>query len=95
MMEENNDIFFAGGDALLLYLAEPMHKKYSTTFALGHSLSTYAPVHILDDSPPFLQLFTYLMDGLLFNQKTNRRSSEFSNYEIELRNRVTQNDVTL
>ena len=30
-MEENNDIFFAGRDALV-YLAEPMHKKYSTTF---------------------------------------------------------------
>ena len=26
-MEENNDIFFAGGDALLLYLAEPMQKN--------------------------------------------------------------------
>ena len=28
-MEENSDIFLAGGDALVL-LAEPMHKKYST-----------------------------------------------------------------
>ena len=27
MMEENNDIFLAGGDALV-YLAGPMHKKY-------------------------------------------------------------------
>ena len=33
-------------------------------------LSLYAPVHILDDSPPFLQLRTYLMDGLFLNQKT-------------------------
>ena len=62
-MEENNDIFFAGRDALV-YLAEPMHKKYSTTFVRGHPLSTYvsycqffnplplyAHVHILDDSP--------------------------------------------
>ena len=27
-MEENNDIFLAGGDALV-HLAGPMHKKYS------------------------------------------------------------------
>ena len=58
MMEENNDIFLAGGDALA-YLAEAMHKK---TFVRDHPLSTYvsydqffdplplyAPVHILDD----------------------------------------------
>ena len=30
-MEENNDIFLAGGDALV-YLAGPMHKKYSKAF---------------------------------------------------------------
>ena len=29
-MEENNDIFLVGGDALV-YLAESTHKKYSTT----------------------------------------------------------------
>ena len=40
MMEENNDIFLAGGDALV-YLTGPMHKKYSTTFVWGHSFSTY------------------------------------------------------
>ena len=28
-MEENNDIFLAGGDALV-YLAKAMYKKYST-----------------------------------------------------------------
>ena len=38
-LEENNDIFLAGGDALV-FLAEPMHKKYSTTFAWGHPFST-------------------------------------------------------
>ena len=37
MMEENNDIFLAGGDALA-YLAEAMHKK---TFVRDHPLSTY------------------------------------------------------
>ena len=40
MMEEKNYIFLAGGDALV-YLAEPMHKKCSATFAWGHSFSTY------------------------------------------------------
>ena len=39
-MEENNDIFLAVGDALV-YLAETMHKKYSTTFVCGHPFSTY------------------------------------------------------
>ena len=39
-MEENNDIFLAGGYALV-YLAEPMHKKYST-FVWGHPFSTFA-----------------------------------------------------
>ena len=29
MMEENNDVFLAGVDALV-YLAEPMHKEFST-----------------------------------------------------------------
>ena len=34
-------------------------------------LPLYGPVHILDDPTPFLQLYTYLMDGLFLNQKTN------------------------
>ena len=37
MMEENSDIFFAGGSVL----GEPIHKKYSTTFYLGHPFSMY------------------------------------------------------
>ena len=40
MMKENNDIFLAGGDALV-DLAKPTHKKYSTTFAWGHPFDTY------------------------------------------------------
>ena len=40
MMEENNDIFLAGGDALV-YLAVSMHKKYSTIFVWGYPFSTY------------------------------------------------------
>ena len=39
-MEENNEIFLAGSDALV-YLAVPMHKKYSTTLVWGHPFSTY------------------------------------------------------
>ena len=64
MMEENNDIFFVGGNALV-FLAKPIHKKYSTTlFGAIHLVRTYlvtkfstpllqyAPVHILHD--PYL-----------------------------------------
>ena len=40
MMEENNNIFLADGDALV-YLAVPKHKKCSTTFVWGHPSSTY------------------------------------------------------
>ena len=39
-MEENNDIFLAGSDALV-YLARLVHKKYSTTFAWGDQFSAY------------------------------------------------------
>ena len=39
MMEENNDIFFAGGHALV-YLAVTMHKKYSVTFVWGINFRT-------------------------------------------------------
>ena len=39
-MEENKDIFLDGGDALV-YLAEPIYKKYSTQFGWCHLFSTY------------------------------------------------------
>ena len=39
-LEESNYIFLAGGDGLM-YLAEPKHKKCSTTFVWGHPFSTY------------------------------------------------------
>ena len=39
-LEKNNYIFLSGGDALV-YLAEPIHKKCSTTFAWGHPFITY------------------------------------------------------
>ena len=40
MMEENNDIFLASGD-VSVYLAGPMHKKYSTQFVWDHPFSAY------------------------------------------------------
>ena len=43
MMEENNYIFLDGGDALV-YLAKPMHKKYSATFVWGNQLNTYVRI---------------------------------------------------
>ena len=60
-MEENNDIFLAGGDALV-YLAGPMHKKNIPQHLFGaiHLVRTYlmtdfsiplpqfAPVQILE-----------------------------------------------
>ena len=61
MIEENNDMFLAGGGALV-YLTELMHKKYSTTIVRSHPFSTYVsydqffnhlslytPAHFLDD----------------------------------------------
>ena len=40
MMQENNDILLAGGDALV-YLARAMHKKYSTIFVWAYPFATY------------------------------------------------------
>ena len=39
-MTEENNIFPASGD-VLVYLAEPLHKKYSTTFIWGYPFSRY------------------------------------------------------
>ena len=39
-MEENSDIFFTDGVALV-YLVVPVYKKYSTTFVWSHPFSTY------------------------------------------------------
>ena len=43
-----------------------VHMKHDTPPPL------HASVNILDEPPPFPQLRTYLMDGLFFNQKTNK-----------------------
>ena len=49
-MEENNDILPVGGDALV-YLAGPMHKKYSATFVWDHPFSTYVSYDRFFNSP--------------------------------------------
>ena len=58
-MEENNNIFFAGGDAPV-YLAGPMHKKYSTTFVWGHSFSTYVSYDRFFNPLPLVHICTHL-----------------------------------
>ena len=79
MVEESNQIFLADSDSVV-YFAEPVHKKYSKRFNWGHpfskhffiSLSPSTYLHTLWMAhSPFLQLRTYLMDGLFLNQKTN------------------------
>ena len=45
MVEENNDISFACGDALV-YLAESMRKNCFTIFIWGHPFSTYVRAHV-------------------------------------------------
>ena len=56
-MEENNIIFLAGGDALV-YLAEPMHKRYSTTFVWGYPFNTYVSCDQFFNPPPPVRTFT-------------------------------------
>ena len=82
-MEGNNEIFLAGNDALV-YLAEPIHKKYSQHL-LGaiHLVRMYLMTNFSTTSPcthlytiwmttSIPQLRMHLMDGLFFNQKTNK-----------------------
>ena len=78
MMDKNKEIFLAGAD-VLVYLAEAMHKKYSTTSVLGHLSSTYVSydrffnpllLYVPFGRPPlFLQLVTYLTNDLFLNKK--------------------------
>ena len=58
-MEEKNDIFLAGGDALVC-LTEPMHKKYYTTFVWGHSISTYVSYDQFFNPLPLICIFKHL-----------------------------------
>ena len=68
----------------IVYLAETMHKKYSTKFVCLSILYVriLSPIFQLPSPcthlyifsmipPPFPQLRTYLMDGLFLNQKTD------------------------
>ena len=57
-MEENNDIFLTGGDAPE-YLAEPIHKKYSTKLFLGNPFGTYVSYDRLFSSPPTVRTCTH------------------------------------
>ena len=52
MIEENNDIFIAGGDALV-YLARPMHKKNIPQHSFGaiHLVRTYLTTNSQLPSP--------------------------------------------
>ena len=82
MMEKNNNVFLAGGDALL-YFAEPMYKKYSTLFAAIHLLRTYliadfltpfplyTSVHMLDD-PASIPPIAYVLNGWPMSQLKNK-----------------------
>ena len=84
MMEEDNNIFFAGGDALV-YLTKPIHKKYSTISIFGYPFSMYVSydrffnpslcTHLYTfcmTTSSFPQLRSYLMDSLFLNQKTDK-----------------------
>ena len=81
-MEENNNILLAGTDATWpnqctknipqhLFGAIHLVRAYFMT-NFSTPLLLYAPVHILDDRPPFPQLGNYLMDDLFLNQKINK-----------------------
>ena len=87
MMEENNDILLGGFDDALVYLANQCTKNIPKhLLGIIHVIRTYliinfltplplcTPVHILDDPHPFLQLRTYLMDGIFLSQKQIRTS---------------------
>ena len=59
MIEENNDIFLGGGDALV-YLAGLMHKIYSITFVWGQTFSTYVSYDPFFNPFPLVRICTHL-----------------------------------
>ena len=63
VMEKNNKIFLAGGDALKC-MAEPLHKKYSTTFVWGHPFSMYVSYGRFFTPFPCTHLYTFWMTPL-------------------------------
>ena len=58
MMEENNNIFLAGGDTLV-YLPEPTHKKYCIKFAWGHPFSSYVFMTDFSTSSSCTHVYTF------------------------------------
>ena len=91
MVEENSGIFLAGGDAPV-YLAEPMYKKYSTTFLWSHPFSPYVSYDRFSTPLPLyapVQFRRYLMEGLFLNQKTNSntRISDSLKYKYSKKNK--------
>ena len=81
--ERKQDIFLAFGDALV-YLAKPMHKKYSTKLFWGNSFSKYVSYGQFFNSPPPVRTCThfwwpppipqvvYLLNGWLISQPKNK-----------------------
>ena len=84
-MEENNDIFLAAADALV-YLAEPMQKKYFTKFVWGHPFSAYISYDQFFNSPPPVRTckqfgwphsippVAYVLNGWPISQPKNKHS---------------------
>ena len=111
MMEENNENFLL---AVMLQCTWPNQytKNISQNlFGAIHLVRTYLmtnfstplplypPVHILDDSPPFSQLLTYLMDGLFLNQKTNNNiqisySPKYKHLKKRIKSKNQQRNVS-
>ena len=60
MMEENNDIFLAGGDAIV-YLAGPMHKKNIPQHFFGaiHLVRTYLRTDFSTSPPPCKHMYAF------------------------------------
>ena len=64
-MEEYNDIFLAGDDALV-YLAEPMHQKHPTIFVWGYLFSTYVSYdQFFNPSSPCKHMYLFRVTPIL------------------------------
>ena len=62
MMEENNDIFLTGGNALI-HLAGTIHKKYSAIFIWGHPYGMFVAIFSLP--PPWTHMYAFRVTPLL------------------------------
>ena len=61
-MEENHNIFLAGG-AALVYLTGPMHKKY--LFVAIHLVRTYLMTNFSTPPPPFTHMYAFRVNPFL------------------------------